>query len=228
MIKALEDLRDSHNNLINEWHSFDGLDLNETESIKLYPFHMSFDDLNVTEWVEETLHEISRKARPGIWTPWAEVLCVICHGTKFPSGELSVDKLNEMMTPTYIEKDCGMTSCGKCGVAIQLDDQIAEEHNIVIRLKELGFDANMEQTGGMNSAASVYLDNGKTYDPEGDLQNPWIYITWNMDGCGEYVASMFDEQGEWVEDDKTDVQFKTWEEMLAHLQAQSLKKLEDN
>lgn len=164
------------------------------------------------------------KAKTGIWTPWAQVLCMDCHGTIVDNkGMLSEGTLKTYNELRPLQEFNTITTCDKCKCEIQMDDGIAEEHNIVLALQALGFKANMDQTGGMCSAASVDLDTGKTYDFE--TQTPWMYISYNADGNHKYTSSMYDEHGEWIEDECA--QTDTWEEMLEYLKTKPLKKLED-
>lgn len=55
-IRALQDFKDAYFKLLYIWYSNDILD--HTESLGLYPFHRSFDELNVAEWVDATIEEI--------------------------------------------------------------------------------------------------------------------------------------------------------------------------
>lgn len=57
MIKALTKLKEAHSDIIDLWH-MDDIDLNVTESINDYPFHLSFDELNISEWVLNTINEL--------------------------------------------------------------------------------------------------------------------------------------------------------------------------
>lgn len=56
LIKALEQFRKAYLDLLEEWS--ENYILDDLESIELYPFHKSFDELDVCRWVEETLDEI--------------------------------------------------------------------------------------------------------------------------------------------------------------------------
>ena len=56
LVKALEQFRRAYIDLLDEWLENDILD--ELESVELYPFHISFDELDVCRWVEESLDEI--------------------------------------------------------------------------------------------------------------------------------------------------------------------------
>lgn len=100
----------------------------------------------------------------GIWTPWAEVLCVACHGPKyFVSGKDVPDfatLATEEVEPNPAEAE-GVTTCDVCGTGIVLDDSVALEHNLVVALRAAGVtDAAMMQTGGMCSAARIPVGTG--------------------------------------------------------------------
>lgn len=55
MVNALNKLKEVYYEVLNEWER---TDLNETESIKKYPFEKSFDELGLVEWIEETIEEL--------------------------------------------------------------------------------------------------------------------------------------------------------------------------
>ena len=55
LINALQEFKNAYNNLLNQWFKND---LNETESIKLYPFNKSFDELEINEWIDSTITEL--------------------------------------------------------------------------------------------------------------------------------------------------------------------------
>ena len=57
MIKALNKLKEAYYEVLNEWEN---TDLNETKSIRKYPFEKSFDELGLVEWIEETIKELGR------------------------------------------------------------------------------------------------------------------------------------------------------------------------
>ena len=56
IIKALEYFRDAYLNLLGAWQDNDIL--NDLDSVKLYPFENSFDELDVCTWVEESIDEL--------------------------------------------------------------------------------------------------------------------------------------------------------------------------
>ena len=55
MVNALNKLKEAYYEVLNEWEN---TDLNETESIKKYPFEKSFDELGLVEWIEATIEEL--------------------------------------------------------------------------------------------------------------------------------------------------------------------------
>lgn len=57
MIKALKNLKRAYYEVLEAWEE---TDLNETKSIKKYPFKRSFDELGLVEWIEETIKELGR------------------------------------------------------------------------------------------------------------------------------------------------------------------------
>lgn len=57
LINALQEFKNAYNNLLDQWLKNDVL--NETESIKLYPFNDSFDELEINEWIDSTITELT-------------------------------------------------------------------------------------------------------------------------------------------------------------------------
>jgi hypothetical protein len=57
LINALQEFKNAYNNLLDQWLKNDVL--NETESIKLYPFNNSFDELEINEWIDNTITELN-------------------------------------------------------------------------------------------------------------------------------------------------------------------------
>ncbi len=58
LTNALQEFKNAYNNLLNQWLKNDVL--NETESIGLYPFNKSFDELEIDEWIDKTITELNR------------------------------------------------------------------------------------------------------------------------------------------------------------------------
>jgi hypothetical protein len=150
------------------------------------------------------------KAKMGIWTPWALVLCYECHGPKFPRHRVNDDgeferyehTLSEFewkrnTTPLAIEEGKAITYCDKCGQAIQTYDSVAEEHNLVKALRDFGVDASMDQTGGMNSACTIRKDFQGPLQVYGDY--PKYMVVYNIDGDNVFYFEEYDEDDEWIE-----------------------------
>lgn len=57
-IQSLLKFKEAYYELLETWYENDILD--QTESLKIYPFHISFDELNVAEWVDSTVEEIQK------------------------------------------------------------------------------------------------------------------------------------------------------------------------
>jgi hypothetical protein len=96
--------------------------------------------------------------REGIWTPWASVLCLNCHGR----GEGYTRIVDAAWARKDVDLDAapegeGLTVCDTCGITIAVSETVAVEHELVLRLKKLGVNASMAQTGGMCSATEVDL-----------------------------------------------------------------------
>ena len=107
---------------------------------------------------------------PGIWTPHGAILCVVCHKKLFGGSwgfgsETLIDE--ERFGPFPLpDDDCNNTDiavCDECGKDVWMVYKIAWEQKIVAALKEKGIDATMDQTGGMCSAASVYLQSDEKH-----------------------------------------------------------------
>jgi uncharacterized protein (DUF779 family) len=124
----------------------------------------------------------------GIWTPHAAVLCFHCHGA-YRGGSPQCYEDHNIDT----EKEIGYVDpwdavCDKCGKTIWMDYKIAWEQRIAKALQQRGHEkAGMDQTGGMCSAAGLYLDGdedgGQKHimitecdDTVEDPNNPLFYI----------------------------------------------------
>jgi hypothetical protein len=101
---------------------------------------------------------------PGLWRPDATISCFECHckqmggpvwgwGTPPP---MDPERFKEQ--PLDDAMDSAIGHCNECGKAIWMPYKISWEQKVVAALKERGIKAVMDQTGGMCSAASVYLD----------------------------------------------------------------------
>ena len=126
---------------------------------------------------------MENKYSVGIWTPWAEVLCLECHGNKFNKGltiiELSEEDMKKESEPIELKEHYTVTCCGHCGKEIQLNDTVAIPHNIVLDLKKQGYDCNMTQLGGMASGCEITLNE----------ENHYYRITYDFDGEEDFGIS---------------------------------------
>lgn len=159
-------------------------------------------------------------ARPGIWTPTARVICFECHGPVFPrkTYRVGADEWLAVTTPKRLEEDNDITKCDTCECDIQLEEGIAQEHNLVLKLREVGIDAHMEQTGGMCSAACIEKKDGGYY-----------YVTAGVDSDYQFVMGEYDNEGEWMEDSANERQFEELENMFIYIKSlDNVKELETN
>jgi hypothetical protein len=113
-----------------------------------------------------TIEEL--RLTPGIWTPWAQILCFECHGDRALQTTLDPERFKEQ--PLDDKMDSAIAVCDECGKDVWMVYKIAWEQKIVAALKEKGHKAVMEQTGGMCSAAGMYL----TSDEDGGQKYVWI------------------------------------------------------
>lgn len=120
---------------------------------------------------------------PGIWTPHAAILCLVCHkkafGGKWGFGSV-VDIEDDRFEPVPLddEMDSTVAHCDECGKAIWMNYTIAWEQRAVAALKEKGYvNAHMSQTGGMCSAAELLLDS----DEDGGCKFIWITESEDVD-----------------------------------------------
>lgn len=104
-----------------------------------------------------TLAIVELELTPGLWTPHAQILCVGCHGGLWPNGT-HLDAKRFRKQPLDPNMDSAIAVCDECGKSIWMDYKVAWEQRIVLALKDKGLDADMSQTGGMCSAATLLLD----------------------------------------------------------------------
>ena len=105
---------------------------------------------------------------PGVWTPWAEVLCRPCHGPRFLEQTIPEEEHDRLCVPisekAVPKEDC-VTSCDRCGRRCHVSVKVAYEHELATALKSVlkgrVKDVGMEQTGGMCSAVGVSLHGGQ-------------------------------------------------------------------
>ena len=130
----------------------------------------------------------------GTFTRDANVVCCDCaSGAKFE-----------------LHPDNAVTTCDRCGAQIQVTEKVAKEHNLTDHLRVLGFDAYMEQTGGMCSACCIYCENSNNDIAE-------LLITYQLYDGGFYCIEAYDYDGDIVETDWDNIEFKTQDELAAWL-----------
>jgi len=81
---------------------------------------------------------------PGLWCPWAEVLCYDCHGPKIRDKTIPPDDWRACTTPREGGPNEGEGHCMKCNRAVWVRDDVAAMQRIQ---GECG--GRLEQTGGM-------------------------------------------------------------------------------
>lgn len=137
-------------------------------------------------------HPNAESAKEGLWTPWAQVICRECH-TKNTSAEqkgaVSQEEREKAARPIELKEGNAVTFCDDCGDPVQVDEEVAVEHNLVRTLRERGIEATMDQTGGMCSACGVALSEEAKNDP--GIKDPrdrpdYMLITYDDGGDGLY------------------------------------------
>lgn len=126
----------------------------------------------------------------GDWTPSGKVICINCE--------------SEALEP--LEEGNRVTVCDRCGKQIQLNDQVAGEHELALELRGLGVDASMWQLGGMCSAVGINRIGGQEED--------YYLITYNMDGDGLYLLGYY-ANGDYIEDNSYSTEDK--QEMIRYV-----------
>jgi hypothetical protein len=127
------------------------------------------------------------------------------------------DTWDKLMQPVELENGNGITKCDKCQCDIQVNYSVATEHNLVAEFIKLGFDAHMEQTGGMCSACGI------------DRENGCYLITYDYDGNNKlrYYIGAFNSEGDWEED--FGLEFDKFEDVVeAVKELKDIKKSEVN
>lgn len=122
----------------------------------------------------------------GIWTPWAEVVCRPCHGPTFYQRTIDTAEHERLCLPlAETPQGDGVTTCDRCQKRVAVSEKVAMEHEVMLALRrELGDrvrSVGMSQTGGMCSAVSIVLHNGRE-----------VLVT-EAEGEGEsYLAGYYD------------------------------------
>jgi hypothetical protein len=110
----------------------------------------------------------------GVWTPWAEVLCRICHDQQKFNGK------REIKWPAGEKREGdGQGFCTACGAQVWVQDEVAQ----LTRIRAIA-GGEMAQTGGMCAALTLARPDGGTV------------VVSNPDGA---VAIGIYKPGEWGE-----------------------------
>lgn len=113
-------------------------------------------------WLQSRRAAGDNVALPGIWCPWAQVLCFECHGEEYHngrfdrSGSSKLANYKERLGPDEVIDGCGVCECCVCGREIQVDEDVAACKRFVTaaNLHE-HLRGELQQTGGMCCAAMV-------------------------------------------------------------------------
>lgn len=103
LIRALRHFKESYNELNKTWTTHTTDDLDDTEAIRFYPFHQSFDVLSVNKWIDETFEELGANltAETMVYNP----KCSDC--PMHPdSGECESNYRSCKDAPCYPESSC--------------------------------------------------------------------------------------------------------------------------
>ena len=100
-------------------------------------------------------------ALPGIWTPWAQVLCYEAHGPKFHNKTMASDEFDRLcQRQVYDPRRAVATKCDETGADIFVQWDVGILNNLRLRLTKAGLDEHltigMAQTGGMCSALEIH------------------------------------------------------------------------
>lgn len=139
---------------------------------------------NVDAWLKAGRSDEAKPAQPkvypGIWTPWAEVLCYECHGPTFRTGHANgkpIEKYAEMCL-TVTNEPKVYTRCDSCGknILIERPDVTELAHlRDAINGRMNAKVCRLDQTGGMCCAVNVPLG--------GDA---YLLLTSSDDGEGKF------------------------------------------
>lgn len=96
LLSALLAFENAYMNLNNAWDSVGDATLNELEAIALYPFSKSFDELQISEWIDATIKELSSKLPRVV----VNHRCLSCEEHFFDKGYMSCRVyINELDCP---------------------------------------------------------------------------------------------------------------------------------
>lgn len=139
----------------------------------------------------------NKKTPLGIWTPKAEVLCFKCHGKKIGKVTLSDEEFKKQLEPIDLQEGKDITSCCRCGEEIQIYKPIAVENELVLTLRGYSVDANLAQTGGMNSSVEIKMPHNRI-----------MSITFDEECNNEWFISFYDEEYELEDENFTTENYK--------------------
>jgi len=130
------------------------------------------------------------EVRRAIWTPWAEVLCADCNNAaSFTAQRISNARIIE---PSTVSIDWHRAfPCDVCGQSIGFEGcgSVADLCELREQLRFMGFDPQLQQTGGMCAALVEYWNDGQ-----------FAIVATNMDEHdGEFVMGVYhcSDPGEW-------------------------------
>lgn len=141
------------------------------------------------------------KYKLGVWTPRAVVLCVECHGPKFPSNTFDTDsdKWKSLIGLNVFDKENNtVTTCDRCNDPLQIENSVGLEHKLAKELRAAGIKAEMWQTGGMNSACGI--DKVRPSGKE-DTEGLYYLITYDFDGDGMFWLCGYDEECNYIDNE---------------------------
>lgn len=163
------------------------------------------------------------QAKLGIFTPKGQVLCYDCHGNDFPNTSYTDEEFEKFEESVHLRAGNYYTKCDKCRGFLQITDSVANEKNLEYELREMGYDAEFQQTGGMNSACILYIRDETVSHPfdeeieEEGIFPPMYYVTYNFDGDNEFYICGFDKYNDEIEG--TEFSFETYEEILNYIKS---------
>ena len=153
--------------------------------------------------------------KKGVWTPWAAVVCYDCHGNENLPNPKTEEEWEKVTKPQELRYGNAVTFCDDCHTPIQVDESVAYEHNLVAALRECGIEAELSQTGGMCSAASI-SPSDELRGERGPDDIGEILVTYSFDGDGAYWVGVYDNdfspvEAEWAGGEG----FKSQDEVMA-------------
>lgn len=106
------------------------------------------------------------KAKMGVWTPWAEVLCIPCHDTRTAQGTFKILSEPDMRAIYADDPDTFWPGvCTGCDKEIMLPNEdvavLSRIRKILRSGEDFGPAMEMEQTGGMCAALTYERADGK-------------------------------------------------------------------